>query len=412
MSRAGLAHATRDVCFLVLLAAAVVWVYIWVSAAIRDGAIGFDFEGTLWDAAIAIREGRSPYPEPVAAQVDVGNPALYPPLLMFLVAPLTVLPWSVGVVLWTALLGACIGGTLYVLGVRDPRCYVLAPLSAPVVNGLVWGNATLLLVPLVALAWRWREHWMRSGVLVGLAIAAKLFLWPLLFWLLGTRRYRAFGAAVAAAGLAILVPWAFIGFDGLTGYPELLRTAEEFYAIHGYSVTTMLSALGVETHVASWLTIAVGLAIAAAAFVVGRKGLDEMAVSLAILAALLGSPILWEYYYALLLIPLAIIRPRFSWLWLILPLFYFTHRLPRPRLLSTEIEPGGSACCVPHGVPLSSWVFNHAPPGLWPALGHAILACIVVSAAVWLRQARDAHLTTFESLWSQRERERRQAHLD
>ena len=223
--------------------------------------------------------------------------------------------------------------------------------------------------------------WLRSGVLVGLAIAAKLFLWPLLFWLLGTRRYRAFGAAVAAAGLAILVPWSFIGFDGLTNYPELLRTAEDFYGIHGYSVTTMLSALGVGTHVASWFTIAGGVAIAVAAFVMGRKGLDEAAISLAILAALLGWPILWEYYYALLLIPLAIVRPRFSWLWLILPLFYFTHRLPRPRLLSTEIEPGGSACCVPDGVPLSSWVFNHAPAGLWPALGHAALAAGVVCVA-------------------------------
>jgi len=39
---------------------------------------------------------------------------------------------------------------------------------------------------------------------------------------------------------------------------------------------------------------------------------DEVSISLAVLAAILGSPIVWEYYYALLLVPLAIVRPRFS----------------------------------------------------------------------------------------------------
>jgi hypothetical protein len=389
ISRTGLLRASRDVIFVVLLAATVAWVFSSVSGAHGDGAIGFDFEGTLWDAAIDIREGRSPYPQPTEAQVDVGNPALYPPLLMFVVAPLTLLPWSVALSLWTIALGLCIAGTLYALDVRDVRCYLLAIMSEVVVTGLIWGNATLLLVPLVALAWRWRDRVIRVGVVVGLAIAAKLFLWPLLFWLLGTRRYRAFGAAVTTVVLAVLAPWAVIGFKGLTTYPELLRLAQDLFAVHGYSVTTMLSALGAETHLAIWITISVGLVLASAAFVVGRSGRDEAAVSLAILAALFGSPILWEYYYALLLIPLAMARPRFSWLWLVLPLFFLTHRLPRPRLLSTDLEPEGSACCWPGDVPLSSWVFNHGPPGLWPAMGHAMLAVGVAAACfVTMRSSR------------------------
>ena len=111
-----------------------------------------------------------------------------------------------------------------------------------------------------------------------------------------------------------------------------------------------------------------------------------MAISLAILAAILASPILWEYYYVLLFIPIAIVRPRFSWPWLIPILLYLTHRLPRPRLLSTDLEPGGIACCKPADVPLASWVFNHAPPGLWPAAGHASVAvALVVVLALGVR---------------------------
>jgi hypothetical protein len=224
-------------------------------------------------------------------------------------------------------------------------------------------------------------------VLVGLAIAAKLFLWPLLFWLLGTRRYRAFGVAIVTAIAAVLVPWAIIGFNGLAQYPDLLREAQDVFAAHGYSVTTMLSAVGVETELGSWITIGVGVVIASAALVAGRMGRDEAAVSLAILAALLGSPILWEYYYALILVPLAIVRPRFSWIWLVLPLFYLSHRLPRPRLLSTDLEPGGSACCLPDDMPVSSWLMNHAPAGLWPALGHAALAATLIA---WIMCSLDS----------------------
>ena len=231
---------------------------------------------------------------------------------MLLVAPLTVLPWSLGLALWITVLSAGFALALWALGVRDLRCYAVAFISAPVFGDLMTGNATLLLVPLVALAWRWRDRWLRCGVATGLAISSKFLVWPLVFWLLGTRRYRAAGAALAATALALLVPWAVIGFDGMTAYPDLLRLASEIYGVRSYSVSTMASALGVGTELALRLAFATGLAIAVLAFVVGRRGLDEASVALAVLAAILGSPIVWEYNYALLFVPIAILRPRFS----------------------------------------------------------------------------------------------------
>jgi Glycosyltransferase family 87 len=383
VTRLGLARAGCDVACLVLAFTAVIWAQLWVRAAVDAETVGFDFEGTLWRAGEAILDGRSPYPAPVVSEVDIGNPALYPPLQMILVAPLTVLPWWLGMTLWTAVLAGALALTLYALDVRDIRCYLLAFVSAPVAGDLVTGNATLLLVPLVALAWRWRERWLRCGVVLGLAVASKLLVWPLLFWLLGTRRYRAFGAALAAGGVSILLPWGAIGFDGLSTYPDVLRLASEIYGVHSYSLSTIASALGVETELAVRLAVAAGLAIAAIAFVSGRRGLDETSIALAVLAAILGSPIVWEYNYALLFVPIAIVRPRFSALWAVPLLMYWTHQLPRPRLAGSQLEPGGTACCRPEDVPLVSWVFSHAPPGLWPALGHAVLACAVVALVAW-----------------------------
>jgi alpha-1,2-mannosyltransferase len=374
--------AARDLAFVLLALFAFVSALLVIRAGFRDDTIGFDFRGTLWDAALAIRDGRSPYPPPVEAEVDVGNPALYPPFLMLLVAPLTFLPWWLGMTVWTTVQVSAIGGTLALLRVRDPRCYALALISIPVMGGLAWGNATLLLVPLVALAWRWRNGWLRAGIVVGLAIASKLFVWPLLVWLFATRRYRAAGAAAVATAGVILLPWAAIGFEGLTSYPDLLRVAESIYATHSFSIATVMAGFGLDPGLASRGALAVGVAIATGALYAGRRGADEVSISLAVLAAILGSPILWEYYYALLLVPLAIVRPRFSGLWMLLPLFYVTHRLPRELLGASQLEPGGSAWPKPDGVPMASWVFNHAPPGQWPALGHAALATAVIATVV------------------------------
>jgi len=376
-------RALKDVSYVLLALFGVLSVYLDMRWAVANDAFAFDFAGTLWDPAIAVLDGRSPYPAPLVSEVDIGNPGYYPPLLMLLVAPLTFVPWAVGAAIWTALLAGALVGTLYLLRVRDLRCYALMLISAPAVYGLIWANATLLLLPLVALAWRWRERWLRSGALVGLAIAVKLFLWPLLFWQLGTRRYRALGMAVAVAAAGVLVPWALIGFDGLASYPDLLRVAQEIYSLHGYSVATILGALGVETETATWGGLVLGGAIAVLAFAAGRRHHDEVSLSLALFAALIASPIVWEHYFALLLIPLAIARPRFSALWMILPLFYLPRSLPSPLLQPGDLDPGGAACCPPDGFPLSSWAISHAPPALWPALGHVLLAGIVIGLSAW-----------------------------
>jgi Glycosyltransferase family 87 len=392
VSRRGLLRAmplaVRDTTYVLVVLFSLLLAIFWILLALRNETFGFDFRGTLWDAAIAIRDGRSPYPQPVESEVDVGNPALYPPFLMLLVVPLTFLPWWLGLTIWTLLQATAVLGALAVLRIRDVRCYALALLSIPVLQGLIWGNATLLLVPLVALAWRWRDHWARAGIVVGLAIASKLFAWPLLVYLLGTRRYRAAGTAAATTVVVIFVPWVAIGSDGLTAYPDLLRVAERFYSTHSFSLATVLAGLGLDPSVASRGSLGVGVAIAAAAFYAGRRHSEELSISLAILAAILGSPIAWEYYYVLLLVPVAILRPRFSGLWMLLLLTYVAHMLPREHLPRVEFEPGGVACCKPAGIPMASWAFNHAPPALWPALGNVVLAVMTVVLVAWTQRSR------------------------
>ena len=160
----GLAAAVSPALRMLVLAIGLVFAADLARRGLGEDWLGFDLRGTLWDPAIAIREGRDPYPAAERAEVDVGNPALYPPLLMLLVLPLTFLPWWLGLSTWLVILSGGMALSLYLLGVRDVRCYVAALVSAPVVTGLLWANAAVLLVLPVALAWKWRSHQLRSGV--------------------------------------------------------------------------------------------------------------------------------------------------------------------------------------------------------------------------------------------------------
>jgi hypothetical protein len=138
-------------------------------------------------------------------------------------------------------------------------------------------------------------------------------------------------AALAAAGFAlafVLLPWAVIGFDGLGAYPGLLRRLGHEEATSSYS----LVAIGVRLHlpesVATVISLLVAVGLLGAAARIARDSKREpwmrdlVTLTLALAAALAASPIVWVHYFLLLLVPLALSRPRLSPLWFV-PLAYY-----------------------------------------------------------------------------------------
>jgi hypothetical protein len=363
--------------FLLAIGWAVAFGWVYVQNQANDGTIGFDFRGTLYEPAQRIADGESPYLAPVREEVEVGNPPLYPPLVMLAVVPLTALPWQLAFAVWAAVLVGGVLLALRVLGVRDPRCYVAALLPAALLLGVTWGNVAVLLIPLAAVAWAYRDRSpILSGAAVGLAVAAKLYLWPLGVWLLATRRYPAFGSSMVTAIVGILGAWAVIGFDGLLDYPDLLRVAEEVYAGHSFSLATAAAALDLGTTAGPALCVGAAALVSAVAFVVGRRGLDAAAFSLVVLAAILGAAIAWPYTFTLVVVPIAIAFPRYSAVWLTPMLLLAAELMPRPQVES--LPPGR-----PDGVPPVVWAFNNAASGFWPALGYAGIAAAITGLAVF-----------------------------
>ena len=273
-------------------------------------------------AADDVAAGRSPFP--AVATLTGDQNYVYPPLLALALIPLAALPTAVATLIWVALGVAAVVAALWLLHVRDPWVYLLALLAPATRDAVGAGTVGPLLVLLTAVAWRYRDRRPAlPAVAVGLAVALKLFVWPLLVWLLATRRLAAAAGAVALGAAAALLSWAVIGFDGLGAYPDLLRRLSELEADRSYSAVAVGRALGLGSLAAAAVAIAVGAVCIAAAVWLARdrtataEERDRRSLTAAIAAAVVLTPILWIHYLVLLLVPLALARPRFSPLWLV-----------------------------------------------------------------------------------------------
>ena len=341
--------------------------------------VGFDFRGTLWEPARALLDGAAIYPEPTRDNIVLGNPAVYPPV--FIVA-------SVPLALFLSVRrrgsGSACSAPACLRPCGSSRCATGAATSSRsrspvVVHGLYYGNLTIVMVLLVALAWRYRERAWIAGLALGAAVAAKLFVWPLVVWLLLTRRFRAAAWAIGSGVVLVLGSWALIGFEGFRDYPTLLRAVQDVYAERSLSVSTVAGALGASVDVAVAIAALVGLAcIGVAAWLARGQDGDRRAFAVLVAACVLASPIVWPNYAALLFVPIAVTWPRLAPVWFF---GYVTWLLGTIMPKPTD----SNVCCRPADVPQQAWAWSHTEPVLWYALGTTL---VMVAVALLVACAR------------------------
>ena len=295
----------------------------------RRGQLAVDFRASYLPAARKLLHGQSPYPLHAVRDISRGVGLVYPPLTAWLTVPFTMLPSGVATAAVTVLALAGVPTALYLLGVRDWRCYGCALLWPPVLESIQTGNVTIPLLLALAAAWRWRDRAFVAASAIGFAVALKLFLAPLVLWLAATRRYRAAAAAAAASVGLILVPWAAADFRGFAAYPGLLRTAERIEGPLSYGLAGQAHLLGLPATLGVAVGYLGGLGLALAALPLGRAGREREAMTVAVAASLVASPIVWLHYLSLLLVPLALARPCLDWLWWVpLPLWVCSGGVP------------------------------------------------------------------------------------
>ena len=297
---------------------------LWANSLRSLGGLQLPFDFAVYlRAADDVRAGDNPYVDPDELSEESAAPYVYPPLLALVLVPATGLPDDVRgsspvAVLVSLLAIACIVGALVALDVRDWRCYPVALLYPPTVENVEYGALGPPLVLLVALGWRYRERMAAASLTIGAAIVLKVFLWPLVVWLAATRRWRSSAGAVGVAALLALGSWCVIAFRGLTEYPELVRRLSDIEAENSYSAYAIFVTLGLPALAARALVGLLTIALLVLAWRIARNDEasgDRRSLTLAIAAGLVATPILWLHYLVLLVVPIALARPRLSAIW-------------------------------------------------------------------------------------------------
>jgi hypothetical protein len=278
--------------------------------------LAVDFQRTYWLAGLQVLHGEDPY-RASAQQISGGAAFVYPALAGILFAPFALVSHAVSTAIFIAVTMGAVIGTLLVARVRDWRLYPLAFLWWPVINGWQTANVTLLLGFLIILVWRYRDSTLRAGLLVALAISIKPFVWPIGLWLLATRRYRAAGWAFAWGLVINALAWWVLGFDEISRYLRISSDVTSALERTGYGVIALCLRAGAAVSLASAVMYLLAALVALLCVWIGRRGREEAALTVAVTLMLVASPLVWNHYFALLIVPLAILRPRVDALWLV-----------------------------------------------------------------------------------------------
>ena len=287
--------------------------------AVAGDTLGYDFLA-YHAAASRLLAGQPAYDTSFEAAGGFGL-FYYPPTFIPLVLPFGLLAAGVATWTWIGVLLAAFGAGVAMLPVgRTVRWVVvlLAGLSWPFLYAIKLGQVGPLLFLLMAIGWRWMDRGPVLGASGALGAAIKIQPGLILFWALLTRRWNA-----VLAGAAVLVGLAAIatlvaGAGAWTDFLSLItRVSDPITTPHNFTPGAVAYQLGVPREVAVAIQYAsMGAALLAVVVTALRFGAVPSYL-VAVIASQLLSPILWDHYALLLLLPVAWLLDKGYW-WAVL----------------------------------------------------------------------------------------------
>ena len=269
-----------------------------------------------------VLHGHSPYPPATEQALWRATKLVYPPIVAYAFVPFALVPvWLGGVVLAAILIGAMLA-TFRVLDIRDRRCYAVPFLAYPLGTAIGNGAFGPLLALGLALAWKHRDRTRVVAPVLALVIVVKLFLWPVGFWLLATRRFTSLAWTMGLTAAFFLLPFLPLGLGTLRHYLQVLRVLDKTYGQVSYTPHALIRELGGSPATATLGVVVIAVLLAILALMLARAGREDATFATTVAAALLLTPISWPHYYVLLYTPLAVCRPRLSLAWFAFLGFY------------------------------------------------------------------------------------------
>lgn len=274
-------------------------------------AVHLDFD-IFWHSARAWLDGGNAFKDTGAP--DISN---NPPLWTVLVSPFALLEPLTAYRLWVPLMVMVQAGSLAwvadELRARDgSAAFAIAALlvSAPLLGTLAIGQMYPVLALGLVAAWAWDRNGrpVASGVALGLTVAIKPSLVPVILWPLVRRRWRQLFAACEAGVAATLVGVYLVGFGPTLDWLDTLRTKFLDGSWDNASLPGAAALMLRENRFAEplatppyALTTALVLGLGLVALTAYRARRDpETGLWALAAAALLASPVTWHNYLPVL----------------------------------------------------------------------------------------------------------------
>ena len=277
-------------------------------ASVQAGTLGFDF--LSYDLAVRrfFFEGGVLYDQSFDYTGAFGL-FYYPPPFVLLAAPLAFVDPTVAALIFTALLLVTFFIAVAILPVSSTIRWLillLGGLSWPLVYAIKLGQVGPILLLTFAIGWHWMDRPWHFGIATAVGTAIKiqpalLFGWALLT---GRRRAMAIGLAVLAvlAVAATLVAGPSSWIDQAT---LLARVSKPIDTPHNFTPGRVAfeagagQALAWAVQIANWVLVAVVVVWAT------LRCAPVASYLAVVVASQLISPILWDHYALMLLVPVA-----------------------------------------------------------------------------------------------------------
>jgi alpha-1,2-mannosyltransferase len=248
----------------------------------------------------------------------------YPPMFAPLILPFGLLSEAAATWAWISLLIAAFAFGVAILPVsRTVRWWILlaAGVSWLLPYAIKLGQVGPLLFLLFAIGWRWLDSPVRLGVASALGTAVKLQPGVVLVWALLTRRWMAVLVAVVVLVVLSAAATVLAGVDAWSDFVRLVgQVGDPIRTPRNATPGAIAFQLGVPAELATVIQWASTLAVLAIVVLASRRATAEAGYLVAVTASQAISPILWDHYAVLLLLPVAYLCAAGRWWALLIPL--------------------------------------------------------------------------------------------
>jgi len=249
---------------------------------------------------------------------------LYPPPFAFLVVPFALLPGSIGTGAWLGtMIAVFLAGTALLPVRREVRWLVLllGGLSWPLAYSFKLGQVGPLLFLLFAIGWRWLDRPGRLGTAIALGTLIKVQPAIVLVWAGLNQRWRTIGVALAVMAGAAVLATLVTGPGTWSDYLQVLRqVSASITTPHNFTPGAIAYQLGVPEQVATVIQLVSTIGVLGVTVWAALRRPAEVGYMTAVTASQLLSPVLWDHYAMLLLLPVAWLLERRQWWAVLIPL--------------------------------------------------------------------------------------------